>query len=469
MLDIKDFSVFENQSSFDFKDFLINILSYWKWFLLSLAISFTIAYQVNIRKEKIYRMETLISVKEESNPLFTSNTSLVFNWGGTSDLVQTISTTIQSRSHNEFVVDKLHYFISYLSQGEYNIIDAYGVAPFFVIIDKTKGQLAGSLIGVKFISENEYEMRILFTSNSASLIRYTDNTYSSTAVAEGEFSNRYKVGSKVNLPFLNWKLEIKDKPGNYIGKEFFVKFNDFDSTVSSYRGVSVASGDKGGSIITLGMQGTNKARMVEYLNATVEMLAKRQLDEKNQFATNTIQFIDSTLVAMEVQLKETTNELKSFRRGKNIYDIDFILLFVAAVNKYFIHKPKESVVILLVKQYSTTIFELLKKSLSSTIPVVRDFKEYMVKPEGILVTSIDKFQGAQARNIIICDPNETDRLRNIVLRTMSFAIIILGKDIDKLNSSVAIEDKNLHEFIYPEGKAPECHHYHNKDKHDISS
>jgi hypothetical protein len=46
---------------------------------------------------------------------FTSNTSLVFNWG-TSDQVQTISTTIRSRSHNELVVDKLQYYIDYLVQ-----------------------------------------------------------------------------------------------------------------------------------------------------------------------------------------------------------------------------------------------------------------------------------------------------------------------------------------------------------------
>jgi hypothetical protein len=63
-----------------------------------------------------------------------------------------------------------------------------------------------------------------------------------------------------------------------------------------------------------------KARMVKYLNSTVEMLIRRQLDSKNQFATNTIAFIDSTLIAMESQLKETGNELKSFR--KNIYDIE---------------------------------------------------------------------------------------------------------------------------------------------------
>ncbi|SHG29180.1 protein involved in gliding motility EpsB [Flavobacterium fluvii] len=322
MLDIKDFSIFEAESGFDFKGFLLKIGSYWKWFILSLAITFTIAYQVNIRKEKIYAMETLISVKEESNPLFTSNTSLVFNWGGTSDQVQTISTTLQSRSHNELVVDKLQYYISYLAQGKYNLVDVYGAVPFYVDIDKTKGQLAGTLIGIKFLSENEYQIRIPFAGNSVSLISYSDNSYSNTAVVVGDFVKRYKVGEPVSLPFLNWKLQIKDNPGLYKGNEYFVQFNDFDGTVSGYRGINVKSDDKGGSIITLGMQGTNKARMVEYLNSTVKMLIKRQLDSKNQFATNTIQFIDSTLVAMESQLKETTNELKSFRSGKNIYDIE---------------------------------------------------------------------------------------------------------------------------------------------------
>lgn len=322
MLDIKDFSIFEAQSGFDFKGFLLKIGSYWKWFVLSLLITFTIAYQVNIRKEKIYSMETLISVKEESNPLFTSNTSLVFNWGGTSDQVQTISTTLQSRSHNELVVDKLQYYISYLAQGKYNLVDAYGAVPFYVDIDKNKGQLAGTLIGIRFLSENEYQIRIPFAGNSVSLITYSDNSYSNTAVAVGDFVKRYKVGERVSLPFLNWKLQIKDNPGLYKGNEYFVQFNDFDGTVSGYRGVNVRSDDKGGSIITLGMVGTNKARMVEYLNATVKMLIKRQLDSKNQFATNTIRFIDSTLVAMESQLKETTNELKSFRSSKNIYDIE---------------------------------------------------------------------------------------------------------------------------------------------------
>jgi hypothetical protein len=78
--------------------------------------------------------------------------------GGTSDQVQTIATTLQSRSHNE-LVDKLQYYIDYLAQGKYNLVDAYGT--FYVNIDKSRGQV-GSLISITFISDSEYELKIPF-------------------------------------------------------------------------------------------------------------------------------------------------------------------------------------------------------------------------------------------------------------------------------------------------------------------
>lgn len=322
MLDPKDFSFFENQNNFDFKGFLIKILSYWKWFLASLIVCFVIAYQVNIRKEKIYGMESLIAIREESNPFFTSNTSLVFNWGGTSDKVQTIITTLKSRSHNEIVVAKLEYYIKYFKQGKYNLIDAYGEAPFKVVIDKSKGQLSGIPIKIKFLNASEYELSIAFENESVNIINYYNDSQSQIAVAIGDYSKRFKVGEQVKLPYLNWKLELKPDASSYAGKEYFVRFDNFNSVVSQYQGISVDSDTKGSSILKLAMQGTNKAKMVDYLNTTVEVLRKNQLDSKNQFAINTIAFIDSTLIKMEDQLKGTEGQLKDFRRGKNVLELE---------------------------------------------------------------------------------------------------------------------------------------------------
>jgi hypothetical protein len=50
------------------------------------------------------------------------------------------------------------------------------------------------------VSESVYEIRIPFESQNASLISYSDNSYS-TAVATGDFVKRYKVGEQVSLPF----------------------------------------------------------------------------------------------------------------------------------------------------------------------------------------------------------------------------------------------------------------------------
>ena len=68
MLEVKDFNFSEDHNSFDFKGFLIKTLSYWKWFVIGLIIAFSVAYQVNVRKQKIYSIQSTIAVQEENNP-----------------------------------------------------------------------------------------------------------------------------------------------------------------------------------------------------------------------------------------------------------------------------------------------------------------------------------------------------------------------------------------------------------------
>lgn len=322
MLDIKDFSFFENQNSFDFKGFLIKTASYWKWFLLGLIVCLTIAYQINIRKQKIYSLDTTIAIKEQDNPLFTSNTSLIFNWGGTSDQVQNIATTVKSRSHNEYVVDRLQFYIDYLQEQKYYTADVYGQTPFLVNIDKSKNQIFKTPIAIKFISLNEYEISIKSLSNSVGVINYSTSIPDTTPYKSGDFVKRYKTGQNVDLPFLNWTLNIVNADIDYVGKEYIIVFNGLDEVVSKYRNVRIGIEDRAPSIIKLTLDGTNKNRIVDYLNETVKVLIKRQLDSKNLFAENTIKFIDTTLQTMEGDLRQNNADLKDFSRNKNIVEIE---------------------------------------------------------------------------------------------------------------------------------------------------
>ncbi len=322
MLDIKDFNFLEIHKNFDFKSYLIKAASYWKWFLLSIFLCSIVAYQINIRKQKIYELESTIGVKEEDNPLFTSNTSLVFNWGGTSDKVSTIATTLKSRTHNEVVVDKLSYYIDYLQEKKYFNQSIYGSCPFEIKIDKSKPQLLGHVVKIKFINPNEYLLNIEFESNTVSVYDYQNNASSSLNISDEVINEKYKVNELVSLPYLNFNLVIKDPKIDRVGQEYTIKFEDYNSTVSRYQKIKIDIDEKAPSILKLSLEGTNKSRIVEYLNQTVEVLIKSQLDNKNLFAENTIKYIDTTLALMEGKLKDANDDLKSFSKNKNILEIE---------------------------------------------------------------------------------------------------------------------------------------------------
>ncbi|MEI7509167.1 MAG: polysaccharide biosynthesis tyrosine autokinase [Flavobacterium sp.] len=247
---------------------------------------------------------------------------MIFNWGGTSDQVQTIATTIKSRSHNESVVNKLDFYIDYLQQKEYFVKDVYGSTPFIIKIDKSKNQIYKTPIYIKFISSKEYEITIKSNSNSIPVINYFENTKNSVLLSDSKIAKRFRIGQRVVLPFLNWILEVKPNSGKFVGSEYMVAFNSFDEIVSKYKNIKIGIDEKSPSIIKLSLEGTNKARIVDYLNETVKTLIKRQLENKNKFAENTIKFIDTTLHNMEGDLKRSNQDLKEFSQNKNITQIE---------------------------------------------------------------------------------------------------------------------------------------------------
>ncbi|RZW39266.1 MAG: sugar transporter, partial [Flavobacteriaceae bacterium] len=115
--------------SFDFRGYLFKALNLWKLILLCIGFALIIAYLINVRKQNVYRLDTLISVENDQNPFFTANTSISFNWGGVSGKVGKILTTVKTRSHNELVVDSLQFYMRYMAEGEYRKIDIYKKAP----------------------------------------------------------------------------------------------------------------------------------------------------------------------------------------------------------------------------------------------------------------------------------------------------------------------------------------------------
>ena len=140
--------------SFDIKEYVIKIISNWKLFLI-VFIGLLITRFVNSYQQRIYSLESIIAVKEEQNPLFTSTTNIAFNWGGPSDKVENIMTILKSRTHNEKVVDSLKSYIHYMQEGKFRLNDVYGAVPFKLELDTTSYHLLNTPIKMEFEENNK--------------------------------------------------------------------------------------------------------------------------------------------------------------------------------------------------------------------------------------------------------------------------------------------------------------------------
>ena len=187
--------------TFDFRGFLFKALNLWKLVLLSIGLALIVAYLINVRKQNIYRLSSLISVENDQNPFFTANTSISFNWGGVSGKMGKTITTLQTRTHNEKVVDSLQYYMNYYVEGKYRKIDIYKQAPFTVDLDLSQPQVLGRYIGIRFLSTTEFEIFTQFEGATGEGQVYESKLKQSVDLPVGDFKKHYKLGESINLPF----------------------------------------------------------------------------------------------------------------------------------------------------------------------------------------------------------------------------------------------------------------------------
>lgn len=309
--------------TFDFRGYLFKVLNLWKFVVACIGIALVIAYLINVRKQNVYRLESLVSVENDQNPFFTANTSISFNWGGVSGKMGKTITTLQTRTHNEKVVDSLQSYMNYFVEGKYRKVDIYKKAPFVFNLDLQKPQILGHYIGIRFLDANTFELFAQFEQPQATVQRYDTKTKSRVDLPQGDFTKQYKIGQKINLPFLNGSLTWRNKSKTaQTGKEFFILFSNYDSVVHGYKQtIGVAPFNASSSVIKLVLTGSNKAKIVDYLNTTAVILSKNELERKNLYATNTIKFIDSSLAAVDIDLQDVNKEMNDFRKKNKVFDV----------------------------------------------------------------------------------------------------------------------------------------------------
>ena len=318
----------EKNSSLDPKYYFFKVLGYWQLFFVTILLSLITARFLNGYNTKLYSLKTTISVKEETNPLFSSGTNLTFNWGGASDIIETVNIILRSRTHNEKVVSKLQFYLDYLKDGKYRFEDVYGETPFKVIVDEKNFQLYDRLLKIETLDNNKFKISTEFKDEtSAKLVKYFNNTFLRKELIKDEkyiktfyFNDNDSSSFNVKDSFLSLNI-YTDQLAIQPNQVYYIKLNNFNSTVAAYKNVSIKNITDGGSILELGMTGKNKNRIADYLNQSVQVLAKDKQQQKTLYATKTVKYIDDLFKKESDNLGIIQREMGDFKKSNNIYNL----------------------------------------------------------------------------------------------------------------------------------------------------
>ena len=155
----------------------------------------------------------------------------------------------------------------------------------------------------------------------------------------------------------------------------------------------------------------------------------------------------------------------------NKHGYDEVSLATAVIEKYLIDS-KEPVIFLVKndkigeKMYEKildTNFQHEILFLPSKEPVnVCEVKTFCKRQKGILITSYEAFLGVRARNVVIfLDKGSEANARNIVLRSMAFAILIHNIEDRNIDIPGVNQDYNLEAYCHEISKDEEMksHNY----------
>ena len=214
----------------------------------------------------------------------------------------------------------LQLYVHYKKQGQFRLEDIYTQAPFRVTLNESGEQLMNVPLKIEFLDETTFELSYAIESEQARVINYIKPTISTQKVPVN-FKKQYTFGEPIKLAFLDFTIESRKELIPAAGAVYFIEFTDVNSEINNYQDVIVKLKTKGASMLVLSKIGTNRDILADYLNATVDLLSQKQLEQKNLFATNTITFIDKRIKGVSDSLKQDENRLKTFRQRNQIFDL----------------------------------------------------------------------------------------------------------------------------------------------------
>jgi len=295
----------------DFKALFGTFLKKWYVFSITLLISFTIAFLYIKNSPSVYAVKAIFKLNTES-----SKTERILEadiLGENKVNIEDEIITIQSRQVIRQTIDQLDFGISYYTQSGLARIEQYKLDfPFKIEIDSSKFQLVNTPIHIRVESNETFELDYEVEDNEVSLYNSKEELLIQQQLPEKIFEGSYQFGEEINDPNLGIKVALIGDPLMYGEDKLYFMINDPISLTDQYsQKLEINLADRNSNILFLSTGGSIIQKEISFLNTLMELVARKNLDKKNQEALKTIDFIDFQLADVSSSLNKAETDLES--------------------------------------------------------------------------------------------------------------------------------------------------------------
>lgn len=281
--------------SFDFNRFLFSLLTYWYWVLLSLIISYIVAYVINNYSTPTYNVYGSLITDDQSNPGETLGGMQFYKRRSQDNEIM----VLRSFSLIETTLKELDFRVTYRCEERFRDIEIYKNSPFLVEVDTTFNQVSGIPYYIDFIDKQKFK---LYQKDQPAKIYY----YNQEIVDENK---------KITISLRDTsKLSYNPK------QKYYFVINEPTSIVNTYISkLNVKPYSSSSSVLWLWIIGEVPLKEADFINKLMEKYIKFNLDEKNKIGQNTIRFIDDRLRSIVDSLRIAEEDIQSIILDNNFY------------------------------------------------------------------------------------------------------------------------------------------------------
>ncbi|MCP4310800.1 MAG: polysaccharide biosynthesis tyrosine autokinase [Bacteroidetes bacterium] len=313
-------------------DFIQDILKYWYVAVISLGITLGAAMFYLKYAARTYEVQASVLLHTEKSNAFGAKSENLMRVSELIEVDKNLQNEIyfmQSTPLIRSVVEEMDLQVSYFLQedripkeAEFSLKDLYRDAPFIVILNQEHLQPVNTLIYIRVIDEETFQLSA--QDKSSSIFDFSDESmvYESTLF---RLSGIHRFGEEVSNPFCSFRILLNSNYNSnaYQDKDLFFQINTTRQLTKQFKGaLTIEASAVDATIAQMSLKMENVTKGIEFLSGLIERYTDHNLEEKNHLAIKTIEHLNFQLSDISSSLGSSEQELQNIRHSSSLMNVD---------------------------------------------------------------------------------------------------------------------------------------------------